>query len=110
MIVSNSGSFISDISRFALSNKIKGFEGFEGIPGTVGGAIVMNAGAYSSVIENVIIKVDCINKNGNKMTAVKAISISKVMNILQRVELQSINLIMFSYFIHHSFKYKTMKW
>ena len=67
MIVSNSGSFISDISRFALSNKIKGFEGFEGIPGTVGGAIVMNAGAYSSVIENVIIKVDCINKNGNKI-------------------------------------------
>jgi hypothetical protein len=59
-------------------------------------------------------KIIHINKYGNKMPAVIAIGIgigiATVMSILQRVELQSINLIMFSYFIHHSFKYKTMKW
>lgn len=35
-IVGGSGVMMSDLSRFALINSIKGFEGLEGIPGTIG--------------------------------------------------------------------------
>lgn len=68
IITADTGCLISELSRFALYNGITGYEGFEGIPGTIGGAVVMNAGAYSSIIENVVIKVDCLNKNGSIFT------------------------------------------
>ena len=47
----------------------KGFGGMEfayGIPGTVGGAVYMNAGAYGGEAKDVITKVYACDKNGNK--------------------------------------------
>jgi UDP-N-acetylmuramate dehydrogenase len=44
--VVDSGVELSELSRFFLSQELSGFEGLEGIPGTLGGAITMNAGAY----------------------------------------------------------------
>lgn len=49
----------------------KGFKGLEfagGIPGSVGGAIFMNAGAHLSSISDIIISVDYLNEDGQLMT------------------------------------------
>ena len=64
LIVAECGSLLPELSRFALHNSLKGFEGLEGIPGTVGAAIFMNAGAYGSEIKDTLSSVDVILKNG----------------------------------------------
>ena len=48
-----------------LNNKnITGFESLMGVPGTVGGALIMNAGAFGSEISNNLLSVNTINKKG----------------------------------------------
>ncbi|ENQ3077041.1 UDP-N-acetylmuramate dehydrogenase [Bacillus multifaciens] len=58
-VIVQSGATIIDTSKFALENHLTGLEFACGIPGTVGGAVYMNAGAYggevSHVIENVLV-------------------------------------------------------
>jgi len=63
-IVASSGEMLGDLSRYALLNSITGFEGLEGIPGTIGGAIFMNAGAYGYETKNVLKSIDLIDSNG----------------------------------------------
>lgn len=53
-IVSESGVLLSQVSNFALKSNLTGFEFACGIPGSVGGAVTMNAGAYNGEISNVI--------------------------------------------------------
>ena len=43
---------------------LKGLEFFSGIPGTVGGAIKMNAGAYGQETSDILEKIITINRNG----------------------------------------------
>ena len=45
-IVAGAGALNSAIASFARDNSLKGFEFAAGIPGTIGGAMIMNAGAY----------------------------------------------------------------
>lgn len=57
----------------ALATKMKdeelsGLEGLSGIPGSVGGAVVMNAGAYGKEIKDVVLSTTCIDKNGRLYT------------------------------------------
>ena len=55
------------LSSLALRAGKKGFTGLEfasGIPGTVGGAVLMNAGAYGGEIKDTIVAVDILTKNG----------------------------------------------
>lgn len=47
-IVSGSGALGFNLSTFAAEKNISGFEFYSGIPGTVGGALAMNAGAYGN--------------------------------------------------------------
>lgn len=60
-----SGVLLSTAARFALKNSLSGLEFAHGIPGTVGGATVMNAGAYDGEMSNVISKVKVLNFDGN---------------------------------------------
>ena len=62
------GSSILDInlSKFAYLNSISNFEFFSGIPGTIGGAIKMNAGCYDNETKNVVKKISIITKTGKK--------------------------------------------
>ena len=53
-IIAESGATIIDVSRFALDQKLTGLEFACGIPGSVGGAVYMNAGAYGGEISQVI--------------------------------------------------------
>ncbi len=67
-IVAGSGTALGDISRFALSCGLTGFEFAIGIPGSIGGAVFMNAGAYGGEMSQVTNSVTAILPNGNLVT------------------------------------------
>ncbi|MFW5434906.1 UDP-N-acetylmuramate dehydrogenase [Paenibacillus apiarius] len=53
-IIAQSGAAIIDVSRAALEHRLSGLEFACGIPGSVGGALYMNAGAYGGEIADVL--------------------------------------------------------
>ena len=53
-----------NLAKFALKNNIKNFEFYSGIPGTIGGAIKMNAGCYGSQKLQIISKRILVINNG----------------------------------------------
>ncbi|MBP2033486.1 UDP-N-acetylmuramate dehydrogenase [Clostridium algifaecis] len=67
-IISGSGASLKDVSEAALNSKLTGFEFACGIPGSVGGAVTMNAGAYNGEISNVIESVKVIDNHTNVRT------------------------------------------
>ncbi|RDI40031.1 UDP-N-acetylmuramate dehydrogenase [Falsibacillus pallidus] len=64
-LTAQSGSRIIDASRFALEKKLSGLEFACGIPGTVGGALFMNAGAYGGEIKDVLDYAIVVDRNGD---------------------------------------------
>lgn len=48
------GAMLSKVSKLAAENKLTGMETLSGIPGTIGGAVAMNAGAYGGEIKDII--------------------------------------------------------
>ena len=58
------GVNLSKICKTALENSLTGLEFAYGIPGSCGGAVVMNAGAYGGEMKDVIKAVEFINQNG----------------------------------------------
>lgn len=67
-IMASCGALLKDVSKKALENSLTGFEFACGIPGSIGGAVFMNAGAYDSEVKNVIESAQVINKEGNIIT------------------------------------------
>ena len=63
-IEAEAGALLSDIAQVALKNKLQGFEQLSGIPGSIGGAVAMNAGAYDREIKDVVTSVNAINEQG----------------------------------------------
>ncbi len=63
-IVAQSGAAIIDVSRKALAEKLSGLEFACGIPGTVGGALFMNAGAYGGEISDVLDYAYVVDRHG----------------------------------------------
>ncbi|MGL5417547.1 MAG: UDP-N-acetylmuramate dehydrogenase [Clostridium sp.] len=62
------GVLLKDVSKLALENSLTGFEFACGIPGSVGGAVYMNAGAYLGEVSQVIESATVIDKNGEIKT------------------------------------------
>lgn len=58
------GATLAAIARAALAQSLTGFEFAAGIPGTLGGAVVMNAGAYDGEMKQVISSVRLMNMQG----------------------------------------------
>ncbi|MCM1226676.1 MAG: UDP-N-acetylmuramate dehydrogenase [Clostridium sp.] len=54
-IFCTSGASLKDVSNFARSNSLAGMEFSYGIPGTCGGALFMNAGAYGGEIKDIVV-------------------------------------------------------
>ena len=61
IIHAESGVKLSKLANTALNNALTGFEFAAGIPGTLGGAVFMNAGAYGGEMKNVIKEVSFID-------------------------------------------------
>lgn len=64
VIEAECGAMLKDVSNEALNNSLTGFEFACGIPGTIGGAVFMNAGAYDGEIAHVIESAEVIDNNG----------------------------------------------
>lgn len=64
-IISGSGAAIIDVSRTARDYALTGLEFACGIPGSIGGAVYMNAGAYGGEIKDCIDYALCVNENGD---------------------------------------------
>lgn len=64
-IVAQSGARIIDVSREALAQQLTGLEFACGIPGSVGGALFMNAGAYGGEIKDVLVSTIVADENGD---------------------------------------------
>ena len=58
------GALLSKIGNAALEAGLAGFEFASGIPGTLGGAVVMNAGAYGGEMKDVLHSVTVLNREG----------------------------------------------
>jgi UDP-N-acetylmuramate dehydrogenase len=63
-IYAEAGVRLSELARAAAAHSLTGLEFAEGIPGSLGGAIVMNAGAYDSEMKNVLESVQALNTRG----------------------------------------------
>lgn len=58
------GALIADVSQLALSHHLTGLEFACGIPGSVGGALYMNAGAYGGEIKDVLVSAKVVDQEG----------------------------------------------
>lgn len=65
IITVGAGEPLGKVAYSLLNEEIAGFEFASGIPGTMGGAIRMNAGAYGGEMKDCIKNVTCIDENGN---------------------------------------------
>lgn len=58
------GALLSKVCKFALENSLTGMEASYGIPGSVGGGLFMNAGAYGTEMKDYVVKAEYISPNG----------------------------------------------
>lgn len=67
LIHAKAGAFLSQIAAFAWKEGLTGLEFAAGIPGTIGGGVVMNAGAYGGELCQVVEIVRVLDKEGNEL-------------------------------------------
>lgn len=65
-ITARAGAFLSSIAKRAHDEALTGFEFAAGIPGTLGGALIMNAGAYGGEMKDVVEAVSFIDPSGEE--------------------------------------------
>lgn len=67
VITAQAGAAMSQVARAALEHGLTGLEFVSGIPGTIGGGVVMNAGAYDGELSGVVTQVNVVNSEGECM-------------------------------------------
>ena len=67
-ITAQAGTLLSAVAAAAKNASLTGFEFAGGIPGTIGGAVVMNAGAYGGEMKDVLTEVTVMNREGDIFT------------------------------------------
>ena len=67
-IHASAGALLSQIAAAARNSSLTGFEFAGGIPGTLGGAVVMNAGAYGGEMKDVLKEVTVMTAEGEILT------------------------------------------
>lgn len=70
-IMVKAGALLSKVAAEALEESLTGMEFASGIPGTIGGAVVMNAGAYGGEMKDIIKEVTVLTKEGEILTLSK---------------------------------------
>lgn len=68
LFIVGAGMMLTQLSLYALKRGFTGLEFAHGIPGTVGGAVYMNAGAYGGEIKQTIYTVKAMKPNGDIVT------------------------------------------
>ncbi|MDO5520599.1 MAG: UDP-N-acetylmuramate dehydrogenase [bacterium] len=68
LVTVGAGLMLSKLSNLVANEGMKDFEFASGIPGTIGGAVTMNAGAYGGQIEDVLIEATVVDENGEIKT------------------------------------------
>ncbi len=71
IICAECGASLMSVALAAEKAALSGFEFAYGIPGTVGGAVCMNAGAYGGEISDVLLSTDCMSEDGTLKTLSK---------------------------------------
>ena len=71
-VYAEAGILMSKLSKLILKEELTGFETLSGIPGTLGGGIYMNAGAYGGEIKDVVSEVTYITQSGEIKTITNA--------------------------------------
>ena len=66
IILAGAGALLSKIAREALEAELTGFEFASGIPGTMGGALFMNAGAYNHEMSQVVKEARVVASDGSR--------------------------------------------
>ena len=67
-IFAGAAALDAQVAKAAAQAGIAGLEFYRGVPGTIGGAIVMNAGCYGSETRDVLIEAYAVNRLGEKVT------------------------------------------
>lgn len=67
-VIAEAGVRLPVLANKALQHGLCGLEGLSGIPGTLGGALVMNAGAHGDSIGQLVRKVTCLSQRGEVLT------------------------------------------
>ena len=67
VIVAQAGASMAQIARTAMEHELTGMEFASGIPGTIGGGVVMNAGAYGGELSRIVTQVNVVNSEGEIM-------------------------------------------
>jgi UDP-N-acetylmuramate dehydrogenase len=68
LVAASSGVNLSALARFAMDHGLDGFGFAAGIPGTVGGAVMMNAGTNLGTISEFLVSLDLLARDGSVMT------------------------------------------
>lgn len=67
-VIAQAGALLSRVGTATLEAELTGFEFAAGIPGTVGGAVVMNAGAYGGEMKDIIVSATVLTQDGDIIT------------------------------------------
>lgn len=67
-IRAQAGALLSKVGSVALETELTGFEFAAGIPGAVGGAVVMNAGAYGGEMKDILASATILKEDGTILT------------------------------------------
>jgi UDP-N-acetylmuramate dehydrogenase len=63
-VTAQAGAILAKVAVCAMENSLTGMEFAHGIPGTLGGAVTMNAGAYGGEMKDILVSVQVINDDG----------------------------------------------
>ena len=63
-VYAQSGALLKEVSKQAAADSLTGFEFACGIPGSIGGAMAMNAGAYGGEIKDIVVLCKVVTKDG----------------------------------------------
>lgn len=70
-LIAHSGAKLSEVYTVAYENSLTGFEFASGIPGTIGGAIFMNAGAYGGEMKDIVESVEVLDLDNCEVKELK---------------------------------------
>lgn len=68
LVYASAGAMLDDVVQQCAEKGLAGIENMSGIPGSVGGAVIMNAGAFGTEIKDVAVTIDMVGLDGSLST------------------------------------------